>query len=150
MVATYVDAIDTTALYIKVGNGAGPEVFEHPCLINTSRGVSFSADATAKVRNRCDDPTAPGKTVRTVVSTDSTISGEGVLPAGSAKTYADWLRSGQPKNITAQVGSAAGALVVTGPYVLTEFSITGSDHGADVTASISLAQADEPTITAKA
>lgn len=150
MVATYVDAIDTVDLLIKIGDGGSPETFAHPCGINTSRGVQFSAEASTNMRSRCDDPTRPGKMVRTVTSTDSSISGEGTLHASSAKTYADWLRSGQPKNITAQVGSAAGALVVAGPYLLTAFSITGSGHGSDVTASMSFAQADEPAVTAHA
>ena len=150
MTVTYVDQIDSVLLTVQVSNGASPEVFSHPCLINLSRSISLTAQATATVIPRCDTPTAPGKTVRTVTSTDSTISGEGILTAATAKIYADWLMTGAPKNIKVQAGASTGHLVVTGSYILEEFTVTGSKLGDEVTATVKFSQADQPVMTAHA
>lgn len=150
MTAAYVSPIDTVALLVQVGDGGGPEVFTAPILINTARGVSMSAAATAQEVARTDDVTAPAKTVRKVTSTDTSISGDGTLHQSDAKSYADWLLSGLPKNIKVNVGSATGDLVLTGSFVLTKFTLTGSKMGDLVTASVQFDQADLPAATAHA
>lgn len=150
MTATYPGNIDTVALLIQVGDGGSPEIFAHPCLINTQRGLDITAARTATEIPRCDDPTQPAKTVGVITSTDSSISGDGILDAAAAKSYADWARSGVAKNIKVQVGSIAGALIMTGPYHLTSFSITGSKHGDMVTVTLKMEQADDPTTSAHA
>ena len=148
MTVTYADPIDATQLLVQIGNGASPEVFAHPCLINTNRSYSKTAQTTATVVPRCDTPTLPGKTTRKTTSTDSTIGGAGILAAASAKTYNDMV--GVTVNIKVLAGSATGALVVTGPYILEEFTLDGGKLGDLVTATLKFSQADDPTATAHA
>jgi hypothetical protein len=148
MTDIYVDQIDSTDLMVQLGDGANPENFAHPCLINTSRAYSHKATTTASVVANCTNPGKPGKTVRRTTATDSDISGEGTLPSASAKTYNDMV--GATINIKVNAGSLAGDLVVTGPYILEEFTITGSKLGDLVTAQLKFTQADQPVSTAHA
>jgi hypothetical protein len=45
---TAITTLRGTQLYIKVGNGADPEVFAHPCLINTKRGIKFTSSSPTR------------------------------------------------------------------------------------------------------
>lgn len=146
----YLDGLLTEELLIQVGDGATPtEVFAHPCLVNTERSVALTAETKAVQIPNCTEPSAPKKTVRRVVATDSQISGSGLLPHASSKTYADWLLSGLPKNIKVKLAKT-GALMLSGSYLLTNFTVTGSDQGDNVTCQITLEQADAPTTSAVA
>lgn len=148
MTATYPGEIDTVQLLIQVGNGASPEVFAMPCLINTSRSYKKTANVKATEIPRCDDPLQIGKTVRTATSTDSTIAGAGILDQALVKAYNDMV--GVTKNIKVQVGSVTGNLVVTGPYILTSFEVLGQNKGEPATVALQWDQADDPTATAHA
>jgi hypothetical protein len=150
MTVTYTGNIDTVALLIQVGDGGSPEVFTHPCLINAQRGIHGTAAVTKSEIPRCDDPTQPMKTVAITTSTDTSLSGDGIMDAATFKTYWDWFKGGQPKNIKIQLGSVVGALIVTGPFLLTDCSATGSKHGEMVTASLKFQQADDPVSSAHA
>ena len=149
MTATYVGAQDAVSLLIKIGNGASPEVFTSHALINTNRSFKATASATASEIPRTDDPTQPMKTVRTVVSTDSNISGEGTLDLADQSFWMAWLLSGQPKNVQA-IDAASGGMEVAGPYVCTNFEKTGSKLGEKITASITLEQADQIAVSTTA
>lgn len=107
-------------MLVAIGNGASTEVFAHPVVINTSRGIKFSASTESDELVDTVNQALPATTVRRVSSTDSTIDGAGMLHANDVKVYLDWLASGQPKNIKVTMGNAT----VTGPYVLTSFSVT--------------------------
>ena len=147
---TYLAGLLTEELLIKIGDGATPtELFAHPCIINTERSFSMTAETKTTQVPDCTDPSKPKKTTRRVVATDSQISGGGLLPATSSKTYADWLQSGLPKNVKVYLAKT-GALTATGSYVLTNYTLTGSDQGENVTCQLTLEQADEPTLTATA
>lgn len=144
MPVSYVNPIATEQLLIKVGDGATPEVFLAPALINGSRGYKGTTTEKTTIVPRTDDPSQPGKTVRKIVATDSEISGEGLINVGDGVTYEAWRLSGQPKNVKVY-NNVTGALVVTGPYVLTDFTLTGSAIGEMVTCQLTLKQADMPT-----
>lgn len=148
MTATYPGQLDSSQLLVQIEDPATPGTFAHPCLINTNRSYAKTAAATATVVPRCDDPTQPGKTVRVTTSTDSSISGDGILDAATAKKFNDLV--GVKMNIKANVGNVAGALVVTGAYILTSFTLTGGSLGALVTAALKFDQADDPASTAHA
>ena len=147
MTATYVQALDTVQLLIRVGDGASPENFTRHALINTNRSLKITSSATASAIPRPDDPTQPANTVRTVVSTDSNISGEGTLDMADQLFWAQWVKSGQPKNVQA-IDNVSGGMEVAGPYVCTSFEKTGSKQGEKITASITLEQAADPAVTA--
>ena len=146
MTQTYVNAQDTVSLLIKVGDGASPENFASHALINTNRSVKITSSATASEITRTDDPTQPAKTTRTVVSTDSSISGEGTLDLADQAFWINWVASGAPKNVQA-IDAASGGVEIAGPYVCTSFEKTGAKKGEKITASITLEQADQITVT---
>ncbi len=149
MTATYVSANAAEQLLVQVGDGGSPEVFTSPVLINQSRQLDMTANATATVIPRTDNPSAPGKTIRRVTDTDSKISGTGILNAGDDKTYADWLQSGAAKNIKVS-NAITGGLVLLGPYVLTAYSSAGAKVGDMITCSLTLEQADIPVTSTHA
>lgn len=144
MTDTYVNAVSGEEILVQIGDGGDPEVFAHDCMINTDRSINLTATTSDQQIPNCTDPSKPPKTVRRIDSTDSTISGSGILHKDSVLVWAQ--RRGKIINVR---GRIAGALRVAGPYILTEFSITGTARQYS-TASITLVQADEPEITADA
>lgn len=140
----FVSVVSGEDILVQIGDGADPEVFAHDCMINGSRGFNRTATTTDQQIPNCTDPSQPPKTMRRTDSTDSTISGEGLLHSTSVLTWLN--RVGQVVNCRVL---KAGAFLVAGPYILTEFSLTGNAREY-ATASVTLVQADEPTITAGA
>lgn len=139
---TYVNPVAGEKILVQIGNGADPEVFAHDCMINAERGINLTASTRQLSVPNCTDPSKPDKTVRVVDATDSVISGQGKLHSDSVL---DWMeRVGKTINIRVR---QAGVWRVAGAYILTAFNITGAarDHS---TASITLEQADAPTIAA--
>ncbi|MBV9549305.1 MAG: hypothetical protein JO256_06485 [Alphaproteobacteria bacterium] len=111
-----------TKLYIKVGDGASPEVFSHPVMINTDRSLQLSASGQ---NDTVFDPTAPDTPVweqffKTAMS--AKVSGSGKLDTASVSTYTAWLASGTPKNVKIYLDTT---LLYTGAFHLTEFQISG-------------------------
>lgn len=139
---TYVSTVSGEEILVQIGDGASPELFAHDCMINGSRSFNMSASTKDQTIPNCTDPSKPDKTVRTVEAEDSTISGEGKVHKTSLKTWLD--RVGTTFNVRVLV---AGAFQAAGLYILTEFSLTGTAREY-ATASVTLVQADKPTITA--
>lgn len=139
---TFVDVVSGESILVQIGDGADPEVFAHDCLINGSRSFTVTASTSEQSIPRCDDPSQPDKIMRRVDSTDSNISGDGKLHSSSTLAWLN--RVGQTLNIRVR---QAGVWRVAGQYILTEFAITGTAREY-ATASVSLVQADAPTITA--
>lgn len=142
MTDTYVDTLSGELILVQIGNGASPEVFTHDCMINGSRSLSLSASTRDQTIPNCTDPSKPDKTVRDVEATDSQISGEGKLHNSAALVWMQ--RRGTVVNVRVR---AAGVWKVEGPYILTQFDITGQAREFS-TASVTLVQADNPTIGA--
>lgn len=71
---------------VFLGNGASPEVFAAPCGL-TANSIAFDKDTNSVVDPDCDNPDAPGWTVKDVVSNSATISGSGVLATESLPTW---------------------------------------------------------------
>lgn len=139
---TYVSTVSGESILVQIGDGADPEVFAHDCLINGARSLNMTANVTEQTVPNCTDPSKPDKTVRRVDSTDSTISGDGKLHSSSTLTWLN--RIGTVLNIRVR---QAGVWRVAGEYILTEFNITGQAREY-ATASVTLVQADAPTISA--
>lgn len=142
---SFIDVANGENILVQIGDGATPEVFAHDCLINGDRSISLTASTVTNVVPRCDDPSAPGKTVRSVDATDSTISGGGKMHASSVKTWMDWLKSGLPKNVRVK-NNTTGSWQVAGSYLLTACTPTGVPKtNAEVT--VTLEQADDFTVS---
>ena len=137
---SFVDVANGELILVQVGDGESPEVFAHDCLINGDRSIAMSASTVTNEVPRCDDPSAPSKTMRAVVATDSSISGSGKMHSSSVKTWQDWLLSGEPKNIRVK-HNETGKWQVAGSYVLTSFQVNGTPK-TNAEVSVTLEQAD--------
>lgn len=129
-----IQKIRGTQLFIKVGDGASPELFAHPCLINTKRGIQFQSSTNKIVTPDCDNPDDPAWTEAIKDSLGATINGAGTLDVASVADYDEWFRSPDSKNVQvwlAALGHWGGA------YHLTNFEITG-DRGSLAEVSITL------------
>lgn len=118
------------ALLIQVGDGGSPEVFTHPCLINTTRGITWTTNVTETQVADCAVPSNPAKIVRKAQTIDFSIDGAGKVDATSVLGYINWWKSGLAKNIkiNQNLTGAAGGWTGTGSAILKDFAITG-DRG---------------------
>lgn len=129
-------------MLVQVGNGASTEVFTHPVIINTSRGVTFTANTESDELVDAADQSKPAVTVRRVSATDTKIDGAGMLSKSDVKVYLDWAVSGVAKNIKVLCGNAT----ITGPYVLTSFQVS-AERMKTAEVQITLEQAGAITIS---
>ncbi|QJR03478.1 hypothetical protein HH800_15610 [Sphingobium yanoikuyae] len=129
---------------VQVGNGATPtEVFAHPALINTTRGITMTVNAASAEVVDATNQALPATTVRIAQSTDSKIDAAGMLHTSSLKEYMDMVATGKVTNLKF---TGPGA-TITGPYILTSFQITG-DRVEMVECTMTFEQAGAVTVTA--
>jgi Phage tail tube protein len=119
-----------TQILIKVGNGAGPEVFTHPCLINMRRGIQFRSSANKVIVPDCANPDDPAWEHVFKDNLGCTITGAGVLNTGDVADYDTWFRGDAAKNIQAWLGSV-GKWV--GAFKLTQWEINGERNNNTLT-----------------
>jgi hypothetical protein len=122
-----VGIIEGEKLLIQIGDGADPEVFAHPCLINTSRGITFTTNMTETEVADCTTPSNPAKIVRKAKSIDFSVTGSGKVDRTSVLEYIQWWTSAEPKNakITQSTTALLGGWIGTGQLILKEFAVTG-------------------------
>jgi predicted secreted protein len=130
-------------LTVQIGDGESPEVFAHPALINTTRGITFTTATESDELVDIGDQSKPAQTFRRARAFDTKIDGAGMVHSSSVKEYADWAVSGEIKNVKVAFGNA----VATGPFILTSFQISG-ERAKTTEAQITLEQAGPVTITA--
>lgn len=128
-----------SALYIKVSDGASPEVFTHPCLINTKRGIQFQSSTNKIIVPDCDNPDDPAWTDAVKDSLSATINGAGTLDNKVAviNFYDAWLRDSDPRNVEVWLGTLG---YWAGGFNLTSFEVNG-DRGVLADVAISLESA---------
>ncbi|HTN41044.1 MAG TPA: phage tail tube protein [Asticcacaulis sp.] len=146
-----VGIIEGEKLLIQIGNDASPEVFLHPCLINTTRGIDFTTNLTETEVADCTDQSLPAKIIRKAKSIDFTVSGAGKTDRTTLFEYIQWWQSGVAKNAKiTQLGSGAtGGWVGTGSLIIQNMGNTG-DRGDYQDFTISLVPASPFTWTAAA
>lgn len=117
-----------TKLLIEVGDGASPETFAHPCLINSQRGITFTANGNKIEVPDCASPDDPAWTEFTKQSLECTLDGAGVMDnvAATIQSYSSWLASATGKNIKIYIGTVGHW---TGVFHLTKFALTGNRGG---------------------
>lgn len=125
-----------TQLFIKVGDEASPEVFTHPCLINSTRGVDFTVNGNKIEVPDCTNPDDPAWMEFVKQSIECAISGAGVMDNVEATiaTYFTWLSGSASKNVQVWVGTIG---YWSGAFHLTKFSVSG-DRGKKIDVAISL------------
>lgn len=125
--ATLVTPINTSKLLIAIGNGLSPESFNHKCMINTSRGISFSGTPTETVIPNCPpDEDEPAWIDRELDTLSATITGAGVFdssPTSGIELWSDWFILAEVKNVRVMVSDKG---YWRGVFILTSFSVTGS------------------------
>ncbi len=129
-----------TKLLIKVSDGASTPAFVHPCLINTSRGIQFTAEMNEVLVPDCADPDLMAWLEREKKSLSATINGAGVLNTPDTENYFNWFKDADPKacrvELSGVTGGANGGGYLSGSFHLSQFEITG-DRGDKVQASMS-------------
>jgi hypothetical protein len=122
-----VETFNGSKILVKIGDGADPEVFSHPCLINSSRSIQGSVTTVDSVVPDCADPDAPAWTEREKDAISYTISGEGLMNRADIGPYLTWLKAAANKNVQAVIADGlSGAYVLSGAFHLTEFQISGN------------------------
>lgn len=118
-----VGIIEGEKLLIQIGDGGAPEVFTHPCLINTTRGIKFTTNVTETEVADCADQSLPAKIVRKAKSIDFTVDGAGKMDKASLFAYITWWTSGAAKNakIVQNETGANGGWTGTGTLILKDF-----------------------------
>lgn len=133
-----------TQLLVKIGDGASPEVFTHPCLINAKRGFSLEVSTNKIVVPDCDNPDDPAwqQVIKDVLS--ASIDGAGKLDTADVSDYHDWLLSPDTKNVRIYLGTVG---YWASAFHLTSFQVSG-DRGALVEVTIKLDSDGAVTYTA--
>lgn len=112
-----------TQLLIKIGDGNSPEVFAHPCLINTDRGIQFQSQGNDITVPDCASPDDPAWLEHVKDGLSATVTGSGVLNVTDVSTFDTWFRSGDAKNVQIWLGTTGSW---EGAFHLTEWQITGT------------------------
>lgn len=119
------DTIKGTQLYIKISDGASPEVFTHPCLINSDRGVTFRSNTNDIVVPDCDNPDDPAWRELVKDALSAGVTGAGVLDnkLATIQSYTAWWKSDDAKNVQVWLGTLG---YWQAPFKLTEWEVTGA------------------------
>lgn len=130
-------------ILVKVGDGASPEVFAHPAVINTSRAVTGTVNVEVDELVDLADQSAVAQTARRARSVDWKIDGAGLIDTTDTITWFQWLNNAEAKNIVVTDGN----FQISGPFILTSFSVT-SDRTKLAECSITLECAGPVAVTA--
>lgn len=115
-------------LLVQIGDGAGPEVFTHDCLINTERGIAFAAETGEFIVPDCTNPGDPAWKEVTKDGLSGQITGAGMLHTSSIETWWNWWKGADTKNIHVKVDAAGadGGGYWAGAFHLTAMEVSGN------------------------
>lgn len=134
-----VQSVRGVKLVLKVGNGAGTEVFTTLCTVNAQRAIAFDAETNETEIIDCDDPDAIAWKSLEKKSLQMTFTGGGMFDRRNTKRLWDWWRSEDPKNCKVILDDDDPDNVITwsGAFQLTNFDLQG-DRGAKAQANMTL------------
>lgn len=134
-----IKSIRGSKMLVKIGDGADPEVFAHPCTLNSEKGLVFSAETNDDNSPDCDDLDAVPWLGREKRSKSASVTGSGTLHGTDQDVFFEWFDSEDSKNckIILDVPAADGGRIYSGAWHLTQFEITGT-VGNKVQANITL------------
>lgn len=112
-------------ILLKIGDGADPEVFTAPILINAERSVNLQAQTNNTVLPDDTDPDAPGFQHINKSGLGLTFTGAGVTHKADMAAVEAWLLSKDPKNVEIEVGGSGGRKYSTAAH-LTSLEWTGN------------------------
>jgi predicted secreted protein len=140
----YVNPVAGEQILLKPSFDGGT-TFNHPALINTSRGITFTLTTTTDEIVDSNNPSNPAQTIRSAKATDTKLDGAGIMDANSVTAYMQWAAHGvaQPVKL---ITNSANNVTVSGSYFLTSFQIQGT-RAQKATVTLTLEQASGTTIT---
>lgn len=118
-----------TKLLIKVSDGATSPAFAHPCLINTDRGIAFTAETNDVIIPDCSDPDLMAWAAREKVSLSAQITGAGTLHTLNTEEYFNWVKAADPKAVRVEfsgVSAGDGGGYWSGNFHCTQFEVNGT------------------------
>lgn len=122
-----IDTIKGALVQILVGDGATPEVFDHRCMINTSRGIQWSSTTSQNPVPDCDNPEDPAWLETEVDGLVCTIDGAGRVDVADVEFWDDWFISGAAKNVRFKLNKTGGSYW-EGAFKLTQWGISAADR----------------------
>ena len=120
----------------------GGTTFVAPAIINTTRALTFTTETESDELCDTDDQSLPAQMYRRVRVIDFSVEGAGMAQTDNLSYWADWATSGQVREVKMIVSD----LTITGPMVLSKFSLSGERVKA-MDFSCSLEQAGPITVT---
>jgi hypothetical protein len=122
-----VGIIEGEKLLITISDDGGV-TYNHPCLINTDRGIAFDTNVTETEVANCTDQSQPAKIVRKAKSVDFTVTGAGKVDKTSVWAFIQWHQSGaaKPAKVVQNETGANGGWTGTGDLILKSFSLKGA------------------------
>lgn len=143
-----VKTLNGEKLLVQIEDSPGGGTFTHDCLINTDRGIAFSADMQEFVVPDCLDPEAPAWKESTKDGLSATVNGAGMLHTSSVETWFNWFISKDTKNIRVKVDAAGadGGGYWAGAFHLSAFEVSGTRKD-KATASVTLTSSGAVTWT---
>lgn len=132
-------------LLIQVGNGASPEVYSAPALINTTRGITWSTSTESEELIDLADQSATAITARYAKATDWKIDGAGMVSKADLKEYLLWAATPKARSIKVTDAATGASWTMTGSAILTQLQVSGERRKAS-TVQISLESAGAWTI----
>ncbi len=121
---------------VSLGDDSSPIAYTAPCGF-TSKSLSLGKGLSEVLIPDCDDPDAPLATGRDVESTTASVSGEGVLAAGSVLTWLTAYESTEAVPVQIEVEFSSGTVVWTGLMHVESLEV-GAEQGGRVTLNVSM------------
>lgn len=95
---TYATVLTGNQLLIQVGDGADPEVFSHPCMINTTRSIDLTVDTVERSIPNCTNPESPAYRSLFKTGFKMDVEGAGLLHLPNYSDWREWLVDPDPRN----------------------------------------------------
>lgn len=118
-------------LLVQIESTPDSGVFAHDCLINTERGIAFSADMQEFIVPNCLAPEDPAWKETTKDGLMATVNGAGMVHTSSVEAWWDWFRGSATKNVRVKVNVAGadGGGYWAGAFHLSAFDLSGVRKG---------------------
>lgn len=102
--------------------------YAHDCLINTERGIEFSADAKEFTVPNCLTPSDPAWVTVIKDGLKAAITGAGLLHTSSVEDWWTWFKDSAARNVRVKinVAGADGGGYWQGAFHLTAFKVSGA------------------------